>query len=554
MRGMGMYNDIFYSIGMIMGFVFMASFVALFFIPMIQNFVESGRRKWYSRSIKSQISANLISTENGKILLDDIEQKREHTLYKSLKLYYTISSLYFVFTGAMFLIASFLGAEFENSETMINILYFSPIIYGSTLFLFYLLVAPHNRLLGEAGTLSLFLGSCVFIFGFTSKFEITFIRGELLIFTVLTLGLFLIYRYKAILVSYLYALILTAAGISNLGAAFAQEQAVRMSRFRGQRDFNTAPYFDIYDGFLPYFYWLFAAALLFLWHKRFKTINDITIKEIFFGIFAFLMIMSLSIFVTGQYWIIGGAIGLFLSFIYSSYYFEKSDWFISKPIHFFIIFLISLSGILGNSTILTPLSENIQWFGFVGASAWIGIFAMVILLGIGGTVLWFKFIIPERRINYILLSFPLVLILGLVLGASGGSFIFILYLLSLGGYYTWCGLSDKNEPYIFIGTILFIQGITIKIAELFTPEMPASRFGQKDGMKDYISNLLMSNAIMFILFGVIFAGMVYFLRENWKISGVDTKPTKLRNPALIDDQDSSIIKNEISDESDDDLI
>ncbi|MFT7156782.1 MAG: hypothetical protein ACI8Q1_001797, partial [Parvicella sp.] len=214
----------------------------------------------------------------------------------------------------------------------------------------------------------------------------------------------------------------------------------------------------------------------------------------------------------------------------------------------------SLSGILGNSTILTPLSENIQWFGFVGASAWIGIFAMVILLGIGGTVLWFKFIIPERRINYILLSFPLVLILGLVLGASGGSFIFILYLLSLGGYYTWCGLSDKNEPYIFIGTILFIQGITIKIAELFTPEMPASRFGQKDGMKDYISNLLMSNAIMFILFGVIFAGMVYFLRENWKIYGLDTKPTKLRNPALIDDQDSSIIKNEISDESDDDLI
>ena len=269
------------------------------------------------------------------------------------------------------------------------------------------------------------------------------LRPDILVFIILSVGGFIIWQTQSTLASYVYMIIVAVAGSAFNGwtLGFVLE--------------------DNWLNFLPHLLWVFGVAILYIWIPRLKAVKDIGPREIIFGLLFAGMILNLTL---SQFSAVGllfpaWAVVLPGLYIFSKAYFYKSENLIGKPVEVLIIAMVILMAVtLSTEMGITFAGYSIALFEGFSFEKFI---AYLVLFGLSAGTWWLytdELNDSSEEINPWIVSFPiLTFVIAYILGEHFGHHVMTLLLLGLGYYYVHKGVEIRDSIRVALGTTIFVS-------------------------------------------------------------------------------------------------
>lgn len=467
----------YYGFGILESLITIVYVTVIFFgFGILHAYLHYWKKAWLKRTLTN----GNYSDEVKESLENEIAPAQPFPLYKYLKFYFSALSVILVIAGLITIATS----GNSGSGDPMKIFVFIPAIIGGIFYLIYSNSNKTNGLLRELTAAFMFIGFGLTFVGFFPIYDIRFMRIDILVYIALGFGLFVINYLNAVVTSYLYmiAIALVAAWLpltTLLGSEWLE--------------------------FLNLFIWPFGLAILFFWIPRLEEAKKIELREITFGVFFALMMVSLGVFSTYGFSYLAMLVILPALYMFSLKYYKQGNWHIEKPIQSMItlaIIFLSIGLSTKNSGIIFQYSSNV----YLNDWGIMKIFSLLIIFGIGFFVI--KKYVDEYKdkpnpTHLILLLGLFVFFLATFLGHELRSDMFVfLYAIALGAYYMTKSLKNKDEVVLLFGVTLILGPLNSKIIEFFGTE----RLDQSS-----------AGAIMVVV-GAILAIMVAIMRNQWKVT------------------------------------
>ena len=461
----------------------LALFFCLIVLPLIQALTMYDKKKWLQKQFAELefLSADQIILK--KRLLESAEPSDSFPMYKALKFILIVSGLVGFFGGFILLILP----EYENiaSESYDKIL-FIPLIIGVLIYFVYKIFFQGQGLLREVSGFFLFSGILSTALMAFFNFELVeWLRLDVLCFSILSLGLLIVFHLNSILVSFLYMLTIIGCAISF-------------------------PYLieENWLLFLPQMLWVFAALILLFWLPKLRASNDIGPREVVFAVLFMSMISALSAFQ------LSGSLGLYLPimvvvlpglYLFSRVYFRGSSSIFGRPIEVLTILAIIIFGFLMTFESLSQeIKESIFLFENYSFAKQVSYLILSALL-VGVFYIYNEdFSENGTSLNPGIIRFPLFIFLVIYFLPPALASLFILaYLIWMGYGYLTVGVRVKSELRVYIGVSILLSAMFIKFFEVFADDL--------DGNKNMLG-------LSLIFLGSLLIGLVFVIREKWMVT------------------------------------
>ena len=459
----------------------------LFLFPFVQALYANNKKKWLEKQFANTPSSGESEDNFRNSLLKAAEPSQAHPIYKIFK-------YYFASIGIGAIIIGFLLLVLPDVEPDLNVLEFIPLLVGGGLYYLYHAAFKGQGLYREIAAVAGFIGftsTALIAFGNHEMYE--WLRPDILVFIILSVGGFIIWQTQSTLASYVYMIIVAVAGSAFNGwtLGFVLE--------------------DNWLNFLPHLLWVFGVAILYIWIPRLKAVKDIGPREIIFGLLFAGMILNLTL---SQFSAVGllfpaWAVVLPGLYIFSKAYFYKSENLIGKPVEVLIIAMVILMAVtLSTEMGITFAGYSIALFEGFSFEKFI---AYLVLFGLSAGTWWLytdELNDSSEEINPWIVSFPiLTFVIAYILGEHFGHHVMTLLLLGLGYYYVHKGVEIRDSIRVALGTTIFVSTLILKIAD-FLPESFLNEGPKKEAL-----------GLLMMFFGSIYLGSVLYLRSKWNVTG-----------------------------------
>lgn len=472
-----------YGLGMLQMLMSIVYLTSLFFgFGVIHAYLFYWKKAWLNRVLTN----GNYSDEVKNSLENEIAQAQTFPLYKYLKFYFSALSVILIISG----IITILTTGSSGGDSM-KIFVFLPALIGGVFYLIYTNSNKTNGLLRELTAAFMFVGFGMTFIGFFPIYEINFMRTDLQVYIALGFGLFVINHLQAVVTSYLYMIaIALAAAWLPFASIFGSE----------------------WLEFLNLFIWPFGLAILFFWIPRLEDAKKIEFREITFGVLFALMMISLGVFSTYGFSYLAMLAIIPALYMFSLKYYKHGNWYIEKPIQTMItltIIIISIGLSIKHSGIIFNNVADV----YVNNWGIMKVFSLLIIFGIGFFTI--KKYVDEYKnkpnpTHIILFSGLFVFFLASFLGRELRSDLLVfVYAISLGVYYTYKSLKNRDEVVLMIGVVIILIPLIAKIFEFFG----ADRFDQS------------TTGAMMVVIGGILAAMVVIMRSQWKVTDKSHNPS-----------------------------
>jgi hypothetical protein len=454
-------------------------------LPVIQSLIIYEKKKWLQKHFSQLEHADLDAETLKKQLLEAAEPGHSYPIYKFLKFSFATAGILSFFVGLLILI----WPEDFSSDTYDKFV-FLPLLIGLAVYFICRTVYENHRLWREISALFLYLGSSATALMAYENFElIEWFRQDILSFGILALGIFLVYHLNSVIASYIYLVFLALASVV---LSFGVD--------------------DSWLSFLPQMLWAFVGLILYFWLPKLKLIKDIGPRESVFGILFLVAVLSLSFFQ------LSGSSGLYIPiiavvfpgvYLFSRAYFSKSSSLFGRSVEISSILLIVVLGFLMSVEELYSMAqESIALFENYSFAKQV---SYLILSGLFICAFYLfseEIELNEISINPKLLWFPLfVFLVVYIIPVSFGSYLIWFYLLWLGYDYVSFGLSSHSELNLYLGVLIVLGAFFFRFFDFFGEDMVG------DGGDQTVLGI----SLMF--WGVLYIGLVIYLRERWLVTG-----------------------------------
>jgi hypothetical protein len=455
-----------------------------------QAYIAHEKKTW----MKNLLDRADFSDEVTARLKAAVEPVQSFPLYRLFKFYLALISSVLLIIGLLIVVLpESMGSDLDK------ILVFVPLIYGLIFYALYKNVFIKNGLFRELTATFLAVGFAVTFTGFFPTYDFTFMRTDITMYIVLTATIFVIQHMRSTVVSYLYMIFVAGAGLAISSMSYGESEWLE---------------------FLHLLIWPFAFAILYFWLPRLEEGKRIEMREILFGSLYMVMLIALcftSTYGLGILALVAMIPGLYL---FSKVYFKRGVWYLERPIQTSIVILtvyaLMFFSVEDTTMVLGTFSAMFSDFGVMK------FLSIILILGFGAySYFMYKdyFEGKEEQINLPLISFPVLLLLAMLLGNDyRGDILVALAALYIGYSYVQMGLKNRNEIVLSSGIVLVLFTVIIKIAEVIKDEL--------------------NEKVVFGLFLIFIAGIVgaalFYIRKQWCV----TEESDLKS-----DENEMLIKN-----------
>ncbi|MCR9173453.1 MAG: hypothetical protein NXI10_13210 [bacterium] len=491
------YSQLRYYGSLLSGVIILLS--SLYLFPLVQALYAYSKKKWLEKQFAAIPSSGEGETKFRESLLQAAEPGQSYPIYKIFKFYLASTGI------AAFIVGAFIVMLPDDlGPDAMDWLVFIPGIIGGGIYFLYVAAFQGQGLYREIAGVFGFAGFIITAIAAYEQHEMgEWLRADILAFVILGVGGLIIWHLKSILVSYMYMIAVAIAG--------------------------ATVYFFLEDNwlnFLPHLLWVFAVAILYVWIPKLKEAKDIGPKETIFGIIFGFMILSLTTtqLSAGSGLLIPAmAVVLPALYVFSKTYFYKADTIIGRPIEVvvIVIVLISAAGLITNAG-MTNASDSIYLFEEYSFEKQVSYF---ILLGIiAGTFFIYNrdFNESTAEINPSIALLPVVgFIITYIIGEYTGHYIMTLLLFGVAYLYVRKGFELRDSLRVALGALTFIYALIIKINDIGQEDL----YSEKESMGATI-----------MLYGMIFLGVMIYLRSQWQVSGgaSESKTTQKESVDILD--------------------
>lgn len=471
---------------------------AIYLLPLIQALVAYEKKNWLEKQFSKNPASNDAEKQFRNNLLVASEPNQSYPLYKMLKFYLATTGIITAVIGfLMIVIPDGMGVEARKA------LSFLPLLIGVAMYFVYEKFLKGQGLWREITAVFMLGGLAATFSSAYSAYDLyEWLRSDILIYLILSGGLFVIYLMKSTLASYLYMIIIIYS----------------LPFLASRIEYNWLQ-------FLTHFIWFFAIAILYFWIPKLKAAKSIETKEILFGLLFMVMLISMAISQTSGLYVPALAVVLPGLYVFSKAYYSKGDWFISKPIESIVILMVIATAIGLSVSEFVDFTKN-QISLFEGYSFHKQIAYLIILgLAFGAYKIYDEEIPSEEKdtLNPLILALPiLAFVLTYILGSYGTQFIMTLFVLYLGYYYVSKGIEKKDSIRVIVGVNVFLVAFVVR---LFAT------------LKDQLDGRFIIGFVL-LLIGALLVGVVLYLKKEWAVTSIDEEIQNVNLPG-----DNDIIDN-----------
>ncbi len=477
-------NLFLYNSDLILAFGSVTISVIIYFLllPLIQSLILYDKKKWLEKQFSSLAQDQISSDDLKQHLLSAAEPEHAYPIYKYLKFSFATFGILCFFGGILLLI----WPDQFTSDTY-DKLVFLPLLIGLAVYFVCQTVYEHHGLWREISALFLYVGASATLLMAYENFDLVdWFRMDFLCFGILVLGLFLVHYLNSIIASYIYLIFI---------AVFSFFLSIVIE--------------DNWLSFMPQVLWVFMGLILYYWLPKLKVAKDIGPRESIFGVLCIVAILSLAMFQ------LSGSSGLYIPiiavvfpglYLFSRAYFSKSSSIFGRPVEILsILFIVAFGFIFSNDEIFTIGQDSIALFEGYSFAKQISYFILVGLV-ISTFYLFSEEIeVNDVSVNHKLLWFPLfVFLVAYIMPVSIGAYLVWFYLLWLGYDYVSSGLKSHSELGLFLGISILNGAFFFRFFDFFGEDMVGDET---------------VSGISLIFWGVLYIGLVVYLRERWMVTG-----------------------------------
>lgn len=467
------------------------------------------QRNWLKQLTAKLVAEDKITSQAAQTINDEAAAVNDHALYKIFKAIAGFIGVLLIFAGIHVILVDFMKPEsLKDLQDFFKKFSFFPIIVGGGFYAFYYTQKRTSKLWKELAVPLFFIGAFMSLVMMKYAMELDFVNIKILIYIVLTFGLWLIYKHNSLVTACIYIYLLTI--IAGLFTGFTDAFTSGFGG-RGVAGMVGSEISKDYT-WLWIFMWAYLVAIVpFLIHRLKGAGIQLGIKEAIVGGLFVNVAYQFAIGLTAGY----GALGLLVImptiYMISKRYFAQATWFYNRP---------GSTALVVAAVIMTLVFSNkgaglgISGFGLTDTFELDQILALLVIIAIG--LYGFKFYKDEIeanniKLNWVLLAFPAVVFISGLIGSDYAYIVYTLYGFALFGNYVKEGLAMKYPPLIILGAgfgLIFVCArILVNMMETLAEE-----------------DSLIVIGLIVIFFGALWLGTVMYLKNQWSVSDDNANP------------------------------